>query len=59
MTAVRDETRALKRQGRTVEEAQQSLAPTLAQRFSELAPATGQPTGRINAAIQMAYREAP
>lgn len=59
MTAVRDETRALKRQGRSVEEAQQSLAPTLAQRFTELAPATGQPAGRINAAIQMAYRDAP
>ena len=59
LTAVRDETRALKRQGRSVEEAQQSLAPTLAQRFADLAPATGQPTGRINPAIQMAYRDAP
>lgn len=59
MTAVRDETRALKRQGRSLEQAQQALAPTLAQRFADLAPATGQPTGRINAAIQAAYREAP
>jgi glyoxylase-like metal-dependent hydrolase (beta-lactamase superfamily II) len=58
-TAVRDETRALKREGRSVEEAQQSLAPALAQRFADLAPANGQPTGRINAAIQAAYREAP
>ena len=59
LTAVRDETRAAKRQGRSVEEAQQSLAPTLAQRFADLAPPNGQPTGRINAAIQMAYRDAP
>jgi glyoxylase-like metal-dependent hydrolase (beta-lactamase superfamily II) len=59
LTAVRDETRAAKRQGRSVEEAQQSLAPALAQRFADLAPANGPPTGRINAAIQAAYREAP
>lgn len=59
MTAVRDETRAAKRQGSSLEQVQQALAPTLAQRFSDLAPLTGQPTGRINAAIQMAYREAP
>jgi glyoxylase-like metal-dependent hydrolase (beta-lactamase superfamily II) len=58
-TAIRDETRAAKRQGRSVEETQQSLAPMLAQRFPDLAPAGGPPTGRINAAIQAAYREAP
>ena len=59
LTAVRDETRAAKRQGRSLEQVQQSLAPTLAQRFADLAPLTGQPTGRINAAIAMAYRETP
>ena len=59
LTAVRDETRALKRQGRSLEDAQQALGPAMAQRFADLAPATGQPTGRINAAIQAAYREAP
>jgi glyoxylase-like metal-dependent hydrolase (beta-lactamase superfamily II) len=59
LTAVRDETRAAKRQGSSLEQAQQALAPTLAQRFTELAPLTGQPAGRINAAIQMAYRDAP
>lgn len=59
LTAVRDETRAAKRQGQTVEQAQQALAPAFAQRFPELAPPTGAPTGRINAAIQMAYRDAP
>jgi hypothetical protein len=56
---VRDETRAAKRQGRSVEDVQQALAPILAQRFADLAPANGQSTGRINAAIQMAYRDAP
>ena len=59
LTAVRDETRALKRQGRSLEQAQQALGSTLAQRFADLAPATGQPAGRISAAIQAAYREAP
>jgi glyoxylase-like metal-dependent hydrolase (beta-lactamase superfamily II) len=59
LTAVRDETRAAKRQGSSLEQVQQSLAPLLAQRFTDLAPLTGQPTGRINAAIQMAYRDAP
>jgi glyoxylase-like metal-dependent hydrolase (beta-lactamase superfamily II) len=59
-TAVRDETRAAKRQGRSVADAQAALAPQLAQRFSALEPQGGQPaTGRINAAIQAAYREAP
>ena len=59
LTAVRDETRAAKRQGQSLEETQKSLAPLLAQRFADLAPATGQPTGRINPAIQMAFRDAP
>jgi glyoxylase-like metal-dependent hydrolase (beta-lactamase superfamily II) len=59
LTAVRDETRASKRQGKTLEETQQALSPALAQRFADLAPANGQSTGRINAAIQMAYRAAP
>jgi glyoxylase-like metal-dependent hydrolase (beta-lactamase superfamily II) len=59
LTAVRGETRAAKRQGKSLEETQQTLAPELAQRFADLAPASGQPTGRINAAIQMAYRDAP
>jgi glyoxylase-like metal-dependent hydrolase (beta-lactamase superfamily II) len=59
LTAVRDETRAAKRQGQTAEQVQQALAPALAQRFANLAPPNGQSTGRINAAIQMAYRDAP
>ena len=59
-TAVQAETRAAKRQGQSVEAAQAAIAPKLAQQFSELAPQGGGPaTGRINAAIQAAYREAP
>jgi len=60
LTAVQTETRAAKRQGQSVEAAQAAIAPTLAQQFSELAPQGGGPaTGRINAAIQAAYRETP
>ena len=59
LTAVRDETRAAKRQGSSLEQAQRSLAPALAQRFADLEPLAGPPTQRINAAIQMAYRTAP
>lgn len=60
LTAVQTETRAAKRQGQSVEAAQAAIAPKLAQQFSELAPQGGAPaTGRINAAIQAAYREAP
>jgi glyoxylase-like metal-dependent hydrolase (beta-lactamase superfamily II) len=60
LTAVQTETRAAKRQGQSVDVAQAAIAPKLAQQFSELAPQGGAPaTGRINAAIQAAYREAP
>ena len=60
LTAVQTETRAAKRQGQSVEAAQAAIAPKLAQQFNELAPQGGAPaTGRINAAIQAAYREAP
>jgi len=60
LTAVQTETRAAKRQGQSVEAAQAAIAPKLAQQFSELAPQGGAPaTGRINAAIQAAYRETP
>jgi glyoxylase-like metal-dependent hydrolase (beta-lactamase superfamily II) len=60
LTAVQTQTRAAKRQGQSVEAAQAAIAPALAQQFAALAPQGGQPaTGRINAAIQAAYREAP
>jgi glyoxylase-like metal-dependent hydrolase (beta-lactamase superfamily II) len=59
LTVVRDDTRAAKRRGSSLEQVQQALAATLAQRFPDLAPLSGQPTQRINAAITMAYRDAP
>jgi glyoxylase-like metal-dependent hydrolase (beta-lactamase superfamily II) len=59
LTAVRDRTRAAKGAGQSLEAAQAALAPALAAEFTELAPRSGQPaTGRINAAIAAAYREA-
>jgi hypothetical protein len=42
-----------------VEQATATLAEPLAREFPDLAPANGSPTGRINGAIQAAYREAP
>ena len=60
LTAVQTQTRAAKRAGQSVEAAQSALAPALAQQFAALTPQGGQPaTGRINAAIQAAFREAP
>jgi glyoxylase-like metal-dependent hydrolase (beta-lactamase superfamily II) len=58
-SAVRDGARAAKRAGQALEAAQAVLAPEIAARFPTLAPANGSPTGRINAAIAAAYREAP
>lgn len=59
LTAVETRVAAAKRGGATLEQAQQTLAPALATEFADLAPANGAPTGRINAAIQAAYRETP
>jgi glyoxylase-like metal-dependent hydrolase (beta-lactamase superfamily II) len=58
-SAVRDGARAAKRTGQALDAAQAALAPQIAARFPALAPANGTPTGRINAAIAAAYREAP
>jgi glyoxylase-like metal-dependent hydrolase (beta-lactamase superfamily II) len=58
LTAVRARTAAAKRQGQSLEAAQAALAPALAQEFARLQPQSGAPTGRINAAIAAAYREA-
>jgi glyoxylase-like metal-dependent hydrolase (beta-lactamase superfamily II) len=60
LTAVQTQTRAAKLKGQSVEAAQAAIAPAIAQQFSDLAPQGGAPaTGRINAVIQAAYREAP
>jgi glyoxylase-like metal-dependent hydrolase (beta-lactamase superfamily II) len=58
-SVVRERTRAAKSAGRSLEAAQAELAPVIAERFVDLAPAAGSPTGRINAAIAAAFREAP
>jgi len=58
-SAVRERTRAAKSAGQALEAAQAALAPAIAAEFTGLAPAAGSPTGRINAAIAAAYREAP
>jgi glyoxylase-like metal-dependent hydrolase (beta-lactamase superfamily II) len=49
---------AAKRGGASVQDATSMLADTIAREFADLAPANGG-GGRINAAIQAAYREAP
>lgn len=59
LTAVRERTAAAKRQGQSLEAAQQALAGALAQQFAVLQPPSGAAAGRINAAIAAAYREAP
>jgi len=59
LTAVRERTTESKRQGQSLEATQQALAATLAQRFMQLQPQGGGATGRVNAAIAAAYRDAP
>jgi glyoxylase-like metal-dependent hydrolase (beta-lactamase superfamily II) len=59
LTTVRERTREAKSSGRSMEEAQRTLAPALQQQFSDLNPAGGPAAGRVNAAIQAAYRAAP
>jgi glyoxylase-like metal-dependent hydrolase (beta-lactamase superfamily II) len=59
LRAVQTGTAAAKRGGATLEAAQMKLQPELAKTFADLAPANGAPAGRINAAIQAAYGQAP
>jgi glyoxylase-like metal-dependent hydrolase (beta-lactamase superfamily II) len=56
LTTVRDRTAAAKRGGATVDEAIGMLSDELAAQFADLEPARGPQPGRINAAIQAAYR---
>ena len=55
--AVQSRVAQAKRGGATVEQATAALAEPLAKQFPELAPASGPAAGRVNAAIQAAYRE--
>ena len=57
LTAVQTRTTAAKRGGDSVEAAVARLSMALTEEFADLAPAGGA-AGRINAAIQAAYREA-
>lgn len=59
LTAVQSRVAAAKRGGASLEAVTAELAEPLASEFADLRPATGSPTGRINAAIQAAYRTAP
>jgi glyoxylase-like metal-dependent hydrolase (beta-lactamase superfamily II) len=54
--AVRERVRSHKRAGDSLERTAELLGTELAEEFARLAPATGGPAGRINAAIQAAYR---
>lgn len=56
LTTVQDRVGELKRNGASVEDAASQLAESLARQFADLAPVGGSPTGRINAAVQAAYR---
>ena len=58
LSTVQLRTAAAKRDGASAEAAVAMLADTLAKEFADLAPPNGA-TGRINAAVQAAYREAP
>jgi glyoxylase-like metal-dependent hydrolase (beta-lactamase superfamily II) len=59
LTAVQTRVAAAKRSGASAEETAAMLAESLAAQFADLAPPNGPATGRITAAIQAAYREAP
>ena len=58
LAAVVEDVANAKRRGVSLDEIKTSLAGTYASRFADLAPASGSPAGRINAAIEAAYREA-
>ena len=56
--AVQTRVAAAKKGGASVEAATSMLSDAIAKEFSDLAPPNGA-GGRVNAAIQAAYREAP
>lgn len=57
LETVRERVQARKRDGESLEQMTGELAQAIAAEFSDLAPAGGNPAGRINAAIQAAYRD--
>lgn len=56
LATVRERVLARKQAGDALERVAETLSGQLAEQFAGLAPATGSPAGRINAAIQAAYR---
>lgn len=58
LTAVQARVGDAKRAGRSIEETTAAVADALANEFADLQPPNGGAGGRINAAIQAAYREA-
>lgn len=57
-TTLRARTRELRAAGRSEEDVARVLAPELDEQFAKLRPVGGQPgTGRINSAVQAAFRE--
>jgi glyoxylase-like metal-dependent hydrolase (beta-lactamase superfamily II) len=57
LTTVRERVAEAKRQGASADDAVRMLAEDLAEQFADLEPPAGPQMGRINAAIQAAYRE--
>jgi hypothetical protein len=55
---VQTRTAAAKKAGTSAEAAGAALGDPIAKEFADLAPANGA-AGRVNAAVQAAYREAP
>lgn len=55
LETVREQVSRQKAAGGSLEQITAMLSPQLADEFADLAPATGSPAGRINAAIQAAY----
>lgn len=56
LETVREQVLARKAAGETLQQITSSLSGELATEFSDLAPLSGNPAGRINAAIQAAFR---
>jgi hypothetical protein len=57
LETVRERVASRKRAGESIEQTTAALVPDLARDFADLAPAPGDPAGRINAAVQAAYQQ--
>jgi glyoxylase-like metal-dependent hydrolase (beta-lactamase superfamily II) len=59
LETVRERVLDMKNAGDSIQEITATLTAEIAAEFSDLAPSGGNPSGRINAAIQAAYRLTP